>query len=133
MRILGIDYGTKSIGLSISKQSVALPYGVINSTNTDEIIIRLRQIIDLENISRIVVGLPYKYDGSVGRRAKTVLKLVEVLKQALSIPVEIYDERLSTFEAQELLQGVNISRRKKKQHLDAVAAQLILQRYLSRS
>jgi putative Holliday junction resolvase len=132
MRILGIDYGTKRLGLAISddKETMALPYLVIETEKAEQQISQIRHIVESERIGKIVIGLPYKHDDTIGRRAENVLSFAEELKKNLSIPIETYDERLTTVQSQELLRDVKSSREKKRRNINAVAAQLILQGYL---
>lgn len=132
MRILGIDYGTKRLGIAISndKETMALPHSVIETEDFEKKLSAICDIARSENIGKIVMGIPYKYDGSLGERAKTVLAFTEALKKELSLPVETYDERLSTVESEEKLREVKMSRQDKRKRINAVAAQIILQRYL---
>lgn len=135
MRILGIDYGTKRTGLAISndKETMALPHSVIETEDPSEKLSAISDIARSENIGKIVIGIPYKYDGSLGERAKTVLEFAEALKKELSLSVETYDERLSSVEAAERLRELNLNRKNKRKRINAVAAQLILQGYLDSS
>jgi putative Holliday junction resolvase len=132
MRILGIDYGTKRVGLAISteKETMALPHSVIETEDSAEKLSAISDIARSENIGKIVIGIPYKYDGSLGERAKAVLEFAEALKKELSLSVETYDERLSTVESTERLRELNLNRKDKRKRINAVAAQIILQGYL---
>ncbi|MBI4835599.1 MAG: Holliday junction resolvase RuvX [Planctomycetes bacterium] len=132
MRILGIDYGTKRVGVAITndKETLALPHSVIETEDSAEKLSAIGDIARSENIGKIVIGIPYKYDGSLGERAKTVLAFAESLRKELSLPVETYDERLSSVESEERLREIKMSRQDKRKRINAVAAQLILQGYL---
>jgi putative Holliday junction resolvase len=130
MRILGIDFGTKRIGIAIGDdiQKMALPYKVLESGN--DTFIELKKIIESENIGKIIVGIPYKYDGSMGGKAKEVMAFIDEIKKQTFVPIETHDERLTTVESGQLLRDSGLSRDKKRKHINAVAAQLLLQRYL---
>lgn len=132
MRILGIDYGSKRIGLAISDEKglLALGKGIIENISRPKSLQAIKDLVESERITRIVVGLPRKFNDTIGRRAKEVLSFVAQIKQGINIPVETWDERLTTAEAEEMLRGVKLSRPRKRRHLNTVAAQLILQGYL---
>lgn len=134
MRILGIDFGDKRIGVAISDplgvtaQAVAV---IGKGKSFDEDIKELKQIIKkYEGVSEIVVGLPRTMRGQVGESAQKVLGFVEALKKNFNIQVGTWDERLTTVEAERTLISAGLSREKRKKVIDKSAAAYILQSYL---
>ncbi len=134
MRIMALDYGDKTIGVALSDALKITAQGkeVIRRTSWKEDFQRLDELIKDEEVERIVVGLPRNMNGTYGPRAEETLKFVEKLKNRLSIPIETWDERLSTAEAERTLIKGDISRQKRKQVIDKLAAVIILQGYLER-
>jgi len=132
MRILGIDYGHKRLGLALSDEgeTLASPLPVYQRRDTKEDHAFLAQLIEEREASRIVVGLPRNMDGSLGEMAKQVLAFVDALKEKVSLPVDTFDERLTTTEAERVLIQANLSRKRRKTLRDSLAAVLILQGYL---
>jgi putative Holliday junction resolvase len=130
MRYLAIDYGTKRTGLAIcdSAETIASPLTVIRGQK--ELLKRIAEVIETENVNAVVLGLPLNMDGSQGAQTKLVLKFAEQLKDHLNIPVHLQDERLSSFGAEEKLTSANYTRGKRKKRLDAVAAAEILEAFL---
>jgi len=126
MRILGIDYGTKRIGIAVSDE-----LGIIaQAREYIEDIDKVLDIITEENVGKVIIGYPLNMDGTVGPAGKKVEELAQSLKEKLSIPVELWDERLSTKSADHILIEANLSRKKRKQKVDQLAAQIMLQNYL---
>lgn len=132
MRILGIDYGSRRIGLAISDALglMAHGHGIIDGGTILEVSSRITEVIVREKVGRVVIGLPKKLNNTLGIQAKEVLKFVEQLKTQVDIPVITWDERLTTAQAEVLLKDVNLSRQRKRRQLNTVAAQLILESYL---
>ena len=133
MRYLAIDYGTKRTGLAICDfaETIASPLTVIQGQK--ELIKKISEIIEAENVDAVVLGLPINMDGSEGPQAKLVLKFGKQLQNCLKIPVLLQDERLSSFGAEEKLIPANYTRKKKKKRLDAVAAAEILESFLQQT
>ena len=132
MRYLGLDIGDKRIGVAISdpEKILASPLTTI-SRNDDAVAIEaILELINERQVQRIVVGLPYSLNGSVGKQANKVISFVEMLSTYTPVDIETCDERLSTVAAEHLLVEAGISRDKRKLQRDAAAAALILQRYL---
>ena len=131
MRSLGLDLGEKGIGLAMSDASglLAHPRGALVRKGEEKDIEAILEMIGAERVERVVVGLPRSLNGSLGPQARTILALVETLKGKLPVPVEVWDEKLSTAEAQRLLLEAG-HRRPSKTSLDAAAAAVILQGYL---
>jgi len=132
MKILGIDYGEKRIGLAVSDPSnmVARSLKVLKRNGTRSWVKELKLIIDENRIEKIVVGLPVNMNGSLGEKGREVLAFVEVLKKGLKVPVVTWDERLTTVSAEKLLRQTKLSREKRKDILDKLSASIILQSYL---
>lgn len=132
-RILGIDFGAKRLGLAISDESYTLasPLAVYERTDQEHDLKFLSNLISQYQITEIVLGLPLNMDGSLSEKAQQVLEFKRLLEEHLKLPVVTFDERLTTAEAERVLLQANMSRRKRKQRRDALAAVLILQGYLS--
>ena len=132
MRYLAIDYGVKHTGLAIcdAAETVASPLTVIEGQK--DLLRKIKDVVEAENVEAIVLGLPLNMDDTVGSQAKLVLQFGEQLEKVLDIPVHFQDERLSTFGADEKLAAAELSRKKKKKRLDAIAAAEILEAFLER-
>jgi len=129
VRFIGLDLGSKRIGVSIcdERQSIATPFKTINKTNTNKLIEELNAIIEDNNIGGIIIGNPVNMDGSIGRSAQSVSDVASNISKSISLPVILWDERLSTVGAFNLssLLDVNVSKRVKT--IDQNAAAFILQ------
>jgi putative Holliday junction resolvase len=132
MRILGLDMGSKTIGVAVSDEMGYTAQGVktIRRTNEAEDIAVLRALVEEYGATEIVVGLPRRMDGTLGEAAQGVLAFVELVKGAVKVEVTTWDERLSTVAASKMLIAADVSRKKRKQVIDKLAAVLILQSYL---
>jgi putative holliday junction resolvase len=130
MRYLSIDYGNKKTGLAICDQTETFVSPLIGLPTSTELIGKIIEIIKEENVEAIVLGLPLNMDDSVGPQAKKVQAFAEQIKKRSDIPVFFQDERLSTFGAQEKLIGRELTHKKKKSRIDALAAAEILQAFL---
>ena len=129
IRFIGLDLGSKRIGVSIcdERQAIATPYKTINKTSTKDLIEQLKVIIKENDISGIIVGNPVNMDGSLGRSAQSVNDVGSNISKFIDLPVILWDERLSTVGAFNLssLLDVNVSKRVKT--IDQNAAAFILQ------
>ena len=133
MRYLGLDLGTKTIGLAISDKTalIATSYSVLHhDNNPNSCLDDLINIINKEQIDALVLGLPKNMNNTLGDRAKETLKFKEFLESNLSIPIYLEDERLTTKSAEYYLIEGNTSRKKRKKIIDKVAATIILQSFL---
>ena len=132
MRILGLDVGTKRIGIAISDELGWTAQGVrtLYRRDGESDLRELRDIVMQYGVERIVVGLPKNMDGSLGPQAEMVLGFVEELRGIVGVPIVTWDERLSTVEATKMFIRADISRKKRKRKVDMTAAVLILQSYL---
>ena len=130
MRYLAIDYGNKRTGLAICDASeiIATPLAVIE-TNT-ELLKKIVNIIKTENVEAIILGMPLNMDDSQGPQAKIVLRFAEQLKQQTNLPINFQDERLSTFAAEGKIAAAELTRKKKKKRIDAIAAAQILEAFI---
>jgi len=129
---MGLDVGSKTIGVAISDELGITAQGlktIRRKTMTDDLR-ELDTIISQFQIEKIVVGLPKNMDGSLGKQAEFVLGWIEDFKNKIHLPVETWDERLSTVEASKTLLKADLSRKKRKGVIDKLAAVLILQGYL---
>jgi len=124
MRILGIDYGQRKIGLALATSKIAEPLGVIKYLNWKSFVIRLIKILTEEKIEKIVIGIS---EAKSGRETRT---FGEKLAKEISLPVEYFDETLSTQEAQKLSREAGIGCKKRTTLEDAYAAAVILQNCL---
>ncbi len=143
--ILGVDYGRVRIGLAIVEQAggLARPLDTLDRINRNEDMRRLREIVRAHKVQRIVVGLPLRLDGSRGDMAEEAARFAERVRKQLGVPVETQDERLTSWEAERLLESdmgramiKRTSHGGKKQEnrvsVDSVAAAVILRDFLER-
>lgn len=132
MRILGLDVGSKTIGVAVSDELSLIARGVttLKRKGLRQDIKQLLTVIEEHEVEKIIVGLPKNMNGSLGPSAKMVLSLIDELTKFVELPIITWDERLSTVAAQRVLLEADMSRKKRKQVIDKVAALLILQGYL---
>ena len=128
-RLLGLDLGSKRIGVSIcdDKQSIATPYKTINKTNVEKLIKEILVIIEDNNIGGIIVGNPINMDGSVGRSSQSVKDVVSNISKSVNLPICLWDERLSTTGAFNLSSQLDVNVSKRVKNIDQNAAAFILQ------
>ncbi len=135
MRYLGLDLGTKTIGLAVSDKTglIASAYKVLHHDNNPKNCLEeLSFIVKELNIEALVLGLPKNMNNTLGKRAEETLEFKEFLETNLNIPVYLEDERLTTKSAESLLIKGDTSRKKRKKVIDKVAATIILQSFLDR-
>ena len=131
MRALGLDLGEKRIGVALSSGSLATPYEVVARSGSRERDHReIARLAEEAGVEVVVVGLPLSLDGTKGPAALAVEAETEVLRVRLGLPVELWDERLSTVEATRRLQSAGVRGRKRRHVIDQVAATVILQSWL---
>ncbi|MCT4598787.1 MAG: Holliday junction resolvase RuvX [Vallitalea sp.] len=135
MRILGLDYGSKTVGVAVSDPFGWTAQGIETINRKDEnnlklTIVRLAEIINEYNIEKIVLGLPKNMNNTSGERVEKTMYFKNRLMKEFSLPVETWDERLSTMGAKRSLLEADISRKKQKKVIDKMAAVFILQGYL---
>jgi putative Holliday junction resolvase len=134
MRVLGLDFGEKRIGVAVSDPLGIIAQGVtvIERKTIDYDLKTINGIIAEYGAESVVVGMPINMDGTRGKSAEKVSEFVDLLKASAGIPVATYDERLSTKESEKFLISSDVSRKKRKNVIDKIAAQLILESYLER-
>ena len=132
MIILSVDYGDKRTGLVVCDkfEMLASPVCVITEWNIDTLANKIIDVAKEKRAEEIVVGLPKNMDGSEGFRADACKELGEKLKNLTEIPVNFWDERLTTVSAHKILSENNVRGKKRKAVVDAVAADIILQDYI---
>jgi putative Holliday junction resolvase len=134
VRVLAVDPGSKRVGLAISDPTgtIAQPLTTVAGEPSDTLPSRLADIAREKEVSRIIVGLPRRMDGSYGPEAKSARDLADRLRKASGLPVELVDERLTTVAAERSLLEGGARRAKRRQAVDRVAAALLLQSSLDR-
>ncbi|KPV56785.1 Holliday junction resolvase [Paenibacillus sp. A3] len=132
MRLMGLDYGDKTIGVAVSDELGWTAQGleVIRRTTEERDMARLRELIAQYSVTEIVVGLPKNMNNTIGPRGEICIAFSEQLNETLQLPVHLWDERLTTASAQRTLLEADVSRKKRKQVIDKMAAALILQGYM---
>ena len=133
MRIMGLDVGEKTIGIALSDPLGWTAQGletIRRKDNIDEYLSRLKKIIRDYEVERVVVGLPKNMNGTLGPSAERAKDFAELIFKETGIPVDMWDERLSTMAAERTLLEGDVSRAKRKQVIDKMAAAIILQNYL---
>lgn len=136
-RIMGLDYGSKTIGVAISDVLglTAQPLETIERSGENKLrrsLARIVEIVREKDIKKIVVGLPINMDGRSGERAALTLEFVEKLKLRVDIPIVMQDERLTTVEADEILDESGVKKQDRKQFIDQIAAGIILKEYMEK-
>ncbi|MBN1504616.1 MAG: Holliday junction resolvase RuvX [Candidatus Eisenbacteria bacterium] len=131
---MGVDFGEKRFGISISDPGgvVAGSPSVVEAATPQEAVVKIKEIVEKEGVTEIVVGYPVSLRGGAGPQAAKAAEFGALLSKGCGKTVSLWDERYSTVEAQRLLQNLSKKVRRQKQKRDAVAAMLILQSYLDR-
>ena len=136
MRYLGLDLGTKTLGVAMSDTTltIASTYKTIFFKDKDyeSTIDELKSIIKDYDITKIILGLPKNMNNSIGQRAEITLDYQKLLEERLKLPVIMFDERLTSVISNSILIEADISRKKRKKKVDSIAAQIILQDYLNK-
>jgi putative Holliday junction resolvase len=132
MRLLGIDYGMKRIGIALSdpQGTMALPFDTILVRSDGSHIKAIHEIVDAYQVDKVVVGLPFNMNGSLGTAGDEVIRWGKQLETALGLPVVFWDERLTTSEAHEILTNMKVKGKRRKRSVDKIAASIILKGYL---
>ena len=135
MRVMGLDYGKSTVGVAISDSMglTAQPIETITRKGENKLrttYARLRELIEEYGVERIVVGLPLHMNGEKGDRAIKSEEFAKELESKVGLPVELYDERMTTVEASRVLTEGNIKKDRQKDYVDKLAASLILKGYL---
>jgi len=132
LRRLGLDIGDKRIGLAVSDELNVTAQGkeVLIRTNHRADLKKIKKYIDRYNIGEIIVGLPKNLDNTESRQGEKIKNYVNFLRNNLEIPIKLWDERLSTRAAEDMLLKADLRRKKRREVIDQVAASIILQNYL---
>jgi putative Holliday junction resolvase len=132
MRILALDHGTRRVGVAVSDEMhlIAQPLEYIAPEPFADFLARLKEILREKEIGLIVIGLPRNMDGSYGPAALKVQEFAAALKDAVTIPLQLWDERLTTTQAQKYLIQGGVRRDQRKEKVDKTAAAILLQSYL---
>lgn len=136
-RILGLDVGSKTIGVAVSDPFGWTAQGIeiiqIDEANEDFGLPRLAELVNEYEVEKFVVGLPKNMDGTIGERAEASIRFGELIIDEFNLPVEYEDERLTTLQANRMMiEEGDLSRQKRKKVIDKIAAMMILQNYLDR-
>lgn len=134
MRYLGLDLGTKSLGLALSDRTglIASFYKNISYTDEDKLLEEIKDIVEKEHVEKLVLGLPKNMDNSLGWRSAETIEFKKKLEEKLDKEIILEDERLTTKIAENMLIDFDLSRKKRKKVIDGVSAVIILQSYLDR-
>ncbi|MDD2496987.1 MAG: Holliday junction resolvase RuvX [Desulfitobacteriaceae bacterium] len=133
MRLMGLDVGERTIGVAVSDPFGWTAQGIMTIRRFETIENDVKQLKDLVTkyqVTQIVVGLPKNMNGTLGPSAEKCQNMADILRESTGLPVVLWDERLSTMAAERTLLEGNISRKKRKQVIDKMAAVIILQGYL---
>lgn len=133
-RVLGLDLGSRRIGVAVSSGTIATPHSVLErgaDQAADHAAIAV--LVDEVGAERVVVGLPLSLDGKMGPAARAAAEEAETLGDVLAVPVETYDERLTTVTADRSLSSLGLSGQARRRVVDKVAAAVMLQAWLDRS
>ncbi len=131
-RFMGLDIGEKTIGIAFSDELgyTAQPFDTLQRKNLSSDLAAIGKLVEEQNVSTIVIGLPKNMNGTLGRQARLVTAFSKKLEQAVKLPLLLWDERLSTVAANRVLLEADMSRVKRKKHVDKLAAAIILQGFL---
>jgi len=135
MRYLGLDLGSKTIGLALSDKTglIATSYGILRHDNDPLSCLKeLKEVITKEKVEGLVLGFPKNMNNTLGPRGEATLDFKKHLEEELSLPVYLEDERLTTKQAEDVLLLGDVSRKKRKKVIDGIAATIILQNYLDK-
>ena len=134
-RILGLDYGTKTVGVAVSDPLLltAQELETITRERANALrhtLVRIKDLCEEYQVSSIVLGYPKNMDDSEGFRCEETIKFKELLEKRVDIPIILYDERLTTVYADEILEESGVAKKDRKKYIDQIAAAIILQDYL---
>lgn len=133
--VLAIDYGLKKIGLAVSDEEriFAFPHSVIENKNFESVLNFILDVVCEKNVDLIIIGMPFNMDGSKGSMAKNVDAFMEKMKKKINIPIQVVDERLSSFMANENLKESGLSSKVSKEYVDKEAARIMLGEFIENS
>ncbi|CAO81359.1 Holliday junction resolvase RuvX [Candidatus Cloacimonas acidaminovorans] len=132
-RILALDYGEKRIGIALSDPNriFSKPLCVLSNKGFEQLVEELKKLITLHQVTLLIIGIPYAIDGSITPKTEECQQILNRLKDVLSISVEGFDERYSTWEANEELKKMGYNWRQAKEIKDAMSAAMILKEFLN--
>jgi len=132
MIILGVDFGSKRVGLAISDETgtIALAIGYLDGGGVNTVSREIVRVATKRGASTIVVGVPVRLDGTASPQTERTLQFIAALETATAIPVKHWDERLTTVQAERVLLEGNVRRQQRREKRDQLAAQIMLQSYL---
>ena len=138
MRIMGLDFGAKTVGVAVSDALLITAQGIEIVRREQEnklrrTLARIEELIKEYEVEKIVLGLPKNMDGSIGERAEKTMELKAMLERRTGLEVELWDERLTTVAADRLMIEAGVRREDRKKYVDSIAATFILQGYLDRN
>ena len=138
MRIMGLDYGSKTVGVAISDELLLTAQGreIIRRKEENKLrrtLARIEELIVEYGVTKIVLGLPLNMDQTPSERSQLCLEFKDKIERRTGIPVIMWDERLTTVEADEIMDEAGLKGRDRKEYVDMIAAQIILQDYLDNS
>ena len=137
MKILGLDLGTRTVGIAISDALGMMAHGVetfrFEENHYKKAILHVQQLVTTQRVSTIVLGLPKNMNGLMGERGQVTQEFAKKLEEATKVPVILWDERLTTMQVERVLIQADVSRGKRKKVVDKMAATIILQSYLDSS
>ncbi len=135
MRIIGLDFGSKTVGVAISDELLITAQGIEivrrkSENKLRQTLARIEELIKEYNVEKIVLGFPKNMNNSEGERCEKTLEFKEMLERRTGLTVELWDERLTTVAADNLMMEAGIRRENRKEYVDQIAASFILQGYL---
>jgi len=132
MRVMGLDVGDKTIGVAVSDELLltAQARPTIHRKNLKSDLEALRQIVAENDVQQIVVGQPLHMNGKPSAQSVKVERFTEELRKVVDLPIVFWDERLTSFEAEQHLEQMGMNWRRRRRHVDKIAAMIILQNYL---
>lgn len=129
-RFLCLDVGTKTIGVAVSDSKATIASSLKTLPAKGDVVNELRKITESYEVKSIIVGYPLHMNGDISEKCAYVEKIAEHIQSQLNLPILLWDERMSTLSAERILLEADMSRAKRKQHIDALAAGIILQSFL---
>ena len=135
MRIIGLDFGSKTVGVAVSDELLITAQGIEivrrkSENKLRQTLARIEELIKEYNVEKIVLGFPKNMNNSEGERCEKTLECKEMLERRTGLTVELWDERLTTVAADNLMMEAGIRRENRKEYVDQIAASFILQGYL---
>ena len=135
MRIIGLDFGSKTVGVAVSDELLITAQGIEivrrkSENKLRQTLARIEELIKEYNVEKIVLGFPKNMNNSEGERCEKTLEFKEMLERRTGLTVELWDERLTTVAADNLMMDAGIRRENRKEYVDQIAASFILQGYL---